>query len=562
MSTSRRTFLHRLGALGAVSFFSLQRTEPDLILYNGNIWTVNPQQPRAQALAISGGRFLAVGSNDEVLAFAAGLARKIDLGGQFAMPGFIDAHSHPAEAGLDHLRMVDCDLRSIAAIQAALRERAAQTPPGQWVLGFKYDDTKTSDGRPLTREDLDTVVPDHPVFVEHRGGHTAWVNSLALKIAKVDEDTPDPAGGKYDHDPAGGKYDHDPASSRLTGHIRETAKQAFEALIPSNFTRDDRREGVKLISKMMSRTGITSVTDAEGTPDDLRAYQDAREKGDLSVRIYCHIYCGFIDQMLAAGIRTGLGDEWVRVGAQKMICDGSISERTARLSQPYIGRPNDFGILVTDEEHLYSLARKAHEAGWQLGTHANGDVAIDITLRVYERLQREMPRRDPRYRLEHCTVVNDSLVERIGALGAIPLPFSTYVYYHGEKMKEYGPERLNNMFALRSFIDADIRPTQASDYPPGPFEPMMALQSEVTRADMKGNVWGPKQKITVEEAIRVGTMNGAYASYEENLKGSIEPGKLADLVILGKDPFKTDPSQLINIPIERTMVSGKWVYEA
>jgi predicted amidohydrolase YtcJ len=249
------------------------------------------------------------------------------------------------------------------------------------------------------------------------------------------------------------------------------------------------------------------------------------------------------------------------VGAIKMVCDGSISERTARLSQPYIGRPNDFGILVTPEPELYDIARRAHEAGWQLGTHANGDVGIDITLKVYERLQRESPRRDPRYRLEHCTVVNPSLVQRIKALGAIPTPFSTYVYYHGEKMRQYGPERLEWMFALRSFLDAGIPATQASDYPPGPFEPMMALQSEVTRTDMKGQVWGARQKITVEEAIRVGTINGAHASYEENLKGSIEPGKLADLVVLGRDPFTEPSSSLVTIPIERTMTGGKWVYE-
>src|SRR6266568_1550183 len=186
----------------------------------------------------------------------------------------------------------------------------------------------------------------------------------------------------------------------------------------------------------------------------------------------------------------------------------------------------------------------------------------DTTLRVYERLQREAPRRDPRFRLEHCTVVNDGLIARIKALGAIPTPFSTYVYYHGEKMRYYGAERLNHMFALRSFLDAGIRSTQASDYPPGPFEPMMALQSEVTRTDMKGNIWGPKQRITVEEAIRVGTLHGAYASYEENLKGSIEPGKLADVVVLGRDPFKVDPSELIKIPIERTMVGGKWMFES
>jgi len=246
----------------------------------------------------------------------------------------------------------------------------------------------------------------------------------------------------------------------------------------------------------------------------------------------------------------------------KMTCDGSISERTARLSQPYIGRPNDYGILVTEEAELYERARKAHEAGWQIGIHANGDVAIDITLRVYERLQRELPRRDPRFRIEHCTLINDSLVERIRALGVIPNPFSTYVYYHGEKMREYGAERLNSMFAVRSFLDAGVPVTMTSDYPPGPFEPMMALQSMVTRTDLRGNLWGPRQRVTVEEALRVGTVHGAYASFEEKLKGSIEPGKLADLVVLGRDPTQVEPSSLIDIPVERTMVGGRWVFEA
>src|SRR5882762_1697368 len=548
--TTRREFL---GSLAAFTLFPLEQEKPELILHNGHIVTMSAANPVAEAVAISRGRFLAVGKNTEVINLTAPGIRKIDLGGKTVLPGFIDAHSHPAEPGLSHLRMVDCDLRSIADILKALRERASKTPAGEWVLGFKYDDTKTVEGRPLTREELDAAVPSNPVFVQHRGGHTAWVNSPAIKLAKIDDHTPDPAGGKYDRDPTTG---------HLTGHVSETGRETFDKIIPANFTRDDHREGVRLITQMMTRTGITSVTDAMGTPEDLRAYQDAREAGQLKMRVYCHIYQAFVDQMLAAGVKTGLGDEWVKVGAQKMICDGSISERTARLSQPYIGRPDDFGILVTTEEDLYQQARKAHAAGWQLGTHANGDVGIDITLRVYERLQKELPRKDARYRLEHCTVVNYSLIARIKALGAIPTPFSTYAYYHGEKMKEYGPDRVDHMFALRSFIDAGIRPTQASDYPPGPFEPMMALQSEVTRTDAKGNVWGPQQKITLEEAIRVGTINGAYASFEENVKGSIEPGKVADLVVLGRDVFKEDPYNIINIPIERTMVDGRWVWES
>lgn len=547
---TRREMLGLLGVAPAWPWAGQQ--EPDLVLWNGNIHTMDARQPHAQAVAIADGRLLAVGNNADVRRLATARTKQVDLGMKTVVPGFIDAHTHPAVAGRAHLRNVDCDLRSIGEIQAAIRERAAKTPPGQWIQGFKYDDTKTSEGRPLTREDLDAAAPAHPVIIEHRGGHTAFVNSLALKLAGIDEKTPDPAGGHIQRDPSG----------KPTGNLREAATSLLERLVPSEFSRDDYGEGVKIISRMMTRAGVTSVHDAYGSPLDLQAYQDARESGDLLFRVYCLIGSQAIDRMIAAGVRTGLGDEWVRVGAMKLTCDGSISERTARLSQPYIGRPDDFGILVTKEEDLYARAQKAHQAGWQIGVHANGDVAIDITLRVFERLQREHPRRDPRFRLEHCTVVNDSLVQRIKALGAIPNPFSTYVYYHGEKMKEYGAERLQSMFAVRSFLDAGVRVTQTSDYPPGPFEPMMALQSQVTRTDIRGTVWGARQRVTVEEALRVGTLHGAYASYEEKLKGSIEIGKLADLVVLGRDPLREPANSLITIPIERTMVGGRWVHEA
>lgn len=551
-SQTRRQFLGTLGALTATPLLSFGQTEPDLILHNGQFFTVDTANPRAQAVAIADGRFMAVGTDAEILRLATGRTKKIDLGKKTVLPGFIDAHSHPAMSGVMHLKQVDCDLRSIAAIKDAIRQRASATPTGNWVLGFKYDDTKTSDGRALTMADLDDAAPGHPVLVNHRGGHTNYGNSMAFKLAGVTDKTPDPQGGSFSRD----------ASGKLTGIIKESANNLFEHLIPNTVTRQDRQQGVKIISQMMAKTGITSVHDAYGSPEDLQAYQDANDSGDLLLRVYCLMGWMHIDKMLAAGIRTGMGNEWVRVGAMKMTCDGSISERTARLSSPYIGRPNDYGILVNNEEQLYVHAHKAHEADWQIGVHANGDVGIDIVLKLYERLQRERPRKDPRFRIEHCTVVNPDLVQRMKNQGVIPTPFSTYVYYHGEKMKEYGAERLKNMFALRSFLDAGIRPTQASDYPPGPFEPMMALQSSVNRRDIKGTPWGLEQKVTVEEAIRIGTLHGAYASYEEKTKGSIEAGKYADLVVLGRDPFKEDPSTLITIPVERTMTGGRWVYES
>ena len=546
---NRREFLK---SVSAASLLPLEQTRAELILHHGNIITIDDRQPKAEAVAIAGGRFFAVGSNDDVLNLESAATRRIDLEGKTVVPGFIDAHTHLGYSGLRHLTRLDCDLRSIDAIKGAIRAYAQETPVGEWVAGFKYDDTKTAEGRALTRADLDEVAPEHPVFIEHRGGHTAYVNSLALERAGIGEDTPDPQGGHRGRD----------ASGRLNGKLEENAAFTMSDLLPAEFSREQAREGVKLISTMMARSGVTSAHDALGAPDDLRAYQDSREAGELALRVYTLIDVQYLDAMIEAGVRTGLGDECVKVGPVKLLCDGSISERTARLSEPFIGSPDDYGILVTEEGELYAQARKAHEAGWQVAVHANGDVGIDITLRVLERVQRELPREDSRFRLEHCTIVNDDLIARIRALGAIPNPFSTYVYYHGEKMIYYGAERLEHMFAVRSFLDAGIKVTQTSDYPPGPFEPMMALQSSVTRTDMNGTVWGPSQKVSVLEAIRVGTLHGAHASFEENDKGSIEAGKLADLVVLGQDPTEVDPSTLIDIPVERTMVGGRWVHEA
>jgi predicted amidohydrolase YtcJ len=561
MTVSRRDLFGRAAALAALSMVNrralaaLAQERPELILRNAAVLTVDPRQPSAEAVAIAGDRILAVGSNDEIDALAGPATKKLDLAGRTVVPGFIDGHSHPAYSGRRHLRFIDCDLRSIAAIQEAVRERAANTPPGEWVVGFKYDDTKTTERRFITREDLDAAAPHHPVYIAHRGGHTGYVNSLALQKAGISEKSGDPEGGRFVRDPATG---------RLTGRLLERAAEIYELMIPAfgTTTREEDREAVRLITRMFAKAGVTSSVDAYGTPEDLRAYQDAREAGDLSTRICCMIGYAHLDRMLAAGVRTGLGDDWVRVGGMKATCDGSISERTARLSQPYAGRPDDFGMIVADAEELYGYSRKAHEAGWQIGIHANGDVGIGMVLDLYERLQRELPRRDPRFRIEHCTVINDDLVRRIKALGAIPTPFATYVYFHGEKMQEYGEERLDSMFALRSFLDAGVRPTMASDYPPGPFEPMMALQSMVTRTDISGHVWGPSQTISVEEALRVCTLNGAFSTFEEHVKGSLEPGKLADLVVLGRDPLAEDPSSLIAIPVERTMAGGRWIYES
>jgi predicted amidohydrolase YtcJ len=263
-----------------------------------------------------------------------------------------------------------------------------------------------------------------------------------------------------------------------------------------------------------------------------------------------------------AGLRTGFGDDRLRIGGVKLFCDGSASERTMRMSKPYVGRPNDFGILTITQERLNEQVADIHGAGFQVGVHANGDVAIDMVVRAYELALRLHKRADPRFRIEHCTLVTPELLKRIAAIGAIPTPFYTYVYYHGDKWAQYGDERLRWMFAHRSFLDNNIRAAGASDYVPGPFEPLMAIQSMVTRRDYRGRVWGDNQRITVEQALRVCTINGAYASFEERTKGSITEGKLADFVILGSDPHTVDPLKIKDIRVVRTVVGGRTVHRA
>jgi predicted amidohydrolase YtcJ len=232
------------------------------------------------------------------------------------------------------------------------------------------------------------------------------------------------------------------------------------------------------------------------------------------------------------------------------------------LSEPYAGLDGFRGIARASRETLYAQARKAYLAGWQVGTHANGDVAIDTILGVYEQLQREFPRRDPRLRIEHCTLVTPDLVRRIKAAGVIPLPFAGYVFFHGEKMHFYGDERLKHMFAMRDFLDAGIKAAPGSDYTASPAEPMLWLRSEVTRTDAGGRTWGANQRIGVEEAIRCSTVHGAYASFEEGIKGTLEPGRLADLVVWDHDLLTIDPLNLMSVKPERTMLGGRWVYEA
>ena len=561
---SRRKFIGSSSALAAAGLglpgqsvlaqpqADLRGAAPDYVVINARVFTSDPENPSAEAFAVKGDRFLAVGSSADIRALAGSNTEIVDAEGMFATPGFIDAHSHPSGAGVNELVQVNADLRSASDIAAALQERAGSTPAGQWIQAFKYDDTKLSEGRPLNRDDIDALVPDHPVVVRHRGGHTSVYNSMALGLAGVTSETQDPPGGRFYRDENG----------RLTGLVAGGARAVFSELIPSDSTREQRRDGVMLISELMTQAGLTSVHQTGGYRDDMIAYQDAREAGGMRFRMYLFPRGRLFDDLVNAGVRTGMGDEVFRIGAVKFTADGSASERTMRMSEPYEGRPDDYGLLYMTEEEIFQSVENAHRNDFQVAIHANGDVTIKMVLDAYERAQTLWPRADTRHRIEHCSLVNPELLGRIRDLGVIPAPFYTYVHYHGNKWVDYGEERMRWMFAHKSFLDYGIPVAPASDYTPGPYEPLMAIQSMVTRKDFDGRIWGPNQRISIEDALKICTINGAYASFEEGIKGSITTGKLADFVILANAPQDVDPDQIKHIEIVRTVVGGKTMYGA
>ena len=525
--------------------------EAELIVVNARVYTVDAAQPRAEALAVKNGRFAAVGSSADVRNLATSRTRVIDAAGQTITPGFIDTHCHVS--GVGELYSVNANVRRVRELQANLKAKADKTPPGQWVEGIMFDDTKLD--VVLTKRFLDEVTRDHPLVVNHRGGHTSWFNSKAFEMAGITTDTPDPEHGRFFRDESG---DH-------TGRVAELARTVFNKIgTRETFTPEQQRErgrnGMRYISELLTAAGLTTVHDAGAGRDRVLAYEDAKVNGELRHRAAFLVrgadtFAGF----KAAGVYYGFGDEWLRVTGVKFAADGSASERTMRMSTPYVGT-TDYGILTMTQQEIDDAVEDAWRHNFRVAIHANGDVTIDMVLKAYERVQKQWPRPDPRNRIEHCSLVNPELLGRIKAAGVLPTPFWTDAHYHGEKWKEYGDEKMNWMFAHKSFLEYGIRVPGASDYGPGPFEPLMALQSMVTRKDFNGNVWGPKQRVTLDEALTIATLHGAYASHEEAVKGSITAGKYADFVLLAKDPHDVNPDEIKNIQIVRTVVGGKTVY--
>jgi predicted amidohydrolase YtcJ len=559
---SRRGLLGGAAALGALPARAFALSDPrsaDLIVRNARVYTMEPNAPTAQAFAVRDGRIIAVGPNEAISGLGGKGTEVFDARGMTVVPGFIDCHLHPEGESLLYDVLVgnpyDVEFVTIDSIVAKLKERAAKTAPGEWVQGMFYDDTKVKDGRPLTRADLDRVSSVHPVAVIHRGGHTVFVNSKAFELAGITKATPNPFGGTFDRD----------ASGELNGRVTDNAQDLLwkAGKFPTygeaeQFSRA--KAGIAYISKQFARFGLTTVHHEGG---NFSALMQVRQDGDLMHRVSYEADQPMLDAMIANGWRTGFGDDWIRLGAtMEHIVDGSFSERTMSIRAGYPGRQDYHGNVTTTQQDLDSWVERVWRAGIQPNCHVNGDIAIDMYLTALERAQKLFPRRDVRPKFTHATLAYPDLIARMKALDAVPACFTSYAYYNPDKFKFYGEALMEHMMPYRSYLDAGIRVAGGCDFPPGPFSPLMGIQGMVTRTGWNGETWGANQRISVDDALRVYTANGAYNSHEEHGKGSIAPGKLADFVVLADDPHKVAPDKIKGIEIVRTVVGGRTAHAA
>jgi len=560
MKHHRREFLGITG-LGLASGIARAAVpgDPDLVVFNAKVYTVDSRTRRVEAFAIRDSRFAAIGTSAEMRALAGKSTQTYDAKGMTIVPGFIDCHNHAPGNVLLYEVIVGnpyvVEFVTIQSIVEKLRAKAQQTPPGTWIEGFFFDDTKVKDNRQLNLHDLDLVSKDHPVVVEHRGGHTGYYNSKALEMADVNKSTPNPPGGTFDRD----------ADGNLNGRVTDRARSVFakvgkRATYMPEQTAQRNRDGLAYISKQFVRYGVTTVHHEGG---DLLALQQVRERGDLLHRVSYEAQGRVLESMIAAGIETGFGDEWIRFGAtSEHTVDGSFSERTMALSIPYPGvNPPYKGNVTETQADLNTWIERVHRAGIQVNCHANGDVAIDMVLTAVERAQKLYPRADARPKITHCTLINDDLIGRMKALNLVPAAFTSYAYYNSDKFHFYGEDLMKRSMAYRSFLDAGIVAAAGSDFSPGPFDPRMAIQGMVTRTGWNGETWGANQRVSVEEALRINTINGAYNSHEESIKGSITVGKLADFVVLSDDLYTVPHDKIKDLEIVRTVVGGKTVYQ-
>ena len=541
-------------ALLIVSTALSQSQLADMVFVNGKIWTVDKAKPNAEALAVLNGRILSVGSTADVKRNIGPKTNVIDLKGKRMLPGFIDNHTHFMSGGFQ-LQSVDLRYtKSEIEFADVIRDRARKHPD-RWITGGDWDHDNWPGGNLPTKNLIDRNTPSTPVFVNRYDGHMALANSYVLKLAGIDKNTPDPQGGTIVRDKKTGEP---------TGVLKDAAMNLVYAKVP-DATEQEMMEAARLGLAEARKYGVTSIQDVSSGAD-VRIYQMLRDKGELTSRFHCRLPLSQWQHLAAAGIKVPFGDEWVRLGSLKEFADGSLGSSTALFFEPFTSDPSTRGLamdVVTDGKfEQWSLA--ADRVGLQLSIHAIGDSANSLTLDLFEKITRTNPSWDRRFRIEHAQHIQAKDFQRFAKLGVIASVQPYHAIDDGRwAEKRIGHDRCKTTYAFRTFLDNGVKMCFGSDWTVAPLSPILGIYAAVTRRTTDGanpNGWFPEQKITVQEAIEAYTINCAYAVFEENEKGSITPGKMADVVVLTDDILSIDPAKIESIGVEMTVVGGRIVH--
>jgi len=527
----------------------------DLVILNGKVWTVDPAHPRAEAVAIVGERIAAVGTTAEIRSWVGPATRTINANGKSVLPGFIDVHVHFSSGGAEISGVQLHDAATPAEFARRIGEHARRLPKGEWILGGTWDHELWGGTLP-THEWIDKLTPDNPVFVSRYDGHMALANSLALRLAGVTRETPTPPGGTIVKD----------AQGNPTGLLKDAAMAPVERVIPEP-TEEQRLRAIRAAMAEARRFGVTGIHDISST-EDVRAYQKLAARGELTLRVYCITPIQQWEAPARAGILASFGNQWIHLGALKGFADGSLGSTTALFFEPYNDAPETSGLLnamMFPEGNMLKMALGADPAGLQLAIHAIGDKANRIILDIYAEVERQDGRRERRLRIEHAQHVRPQDFADFARLGVIASVQPYHAIDDGRwAEKRIGHERCKTTYAFRTFLDRGVRLAFGSDWTVAPLNPLLGLYAAVTRATLDGKNpggWFPEQKISLAEAIEAYTMGSAYAEFRENEKGSLAPGKLADVVVLDADLFAIPPEKIRDVKVRATLVGGKIVYE-
>lgn len=546
----------------AMKLLSVAQNRPaaDLIITNGKLYTVDRSRPRAEALAVIGERIVAVGTATDIDQWRGPGTRVIDARERLVLPGFNDAHTHFMDGGfqLDNVQLKDAD--SPQEFARRIGERARHTPKGEWILGGDWDEEKWNPPQLPGKELIDPVTPHTPVLVNRYDGHEVLANSMALKLAGITAQTPDPPGGTILRD----------AQGNPTGILKDAAMDLAGRKVPT-FSHDRLLHAAKRALNYAAVLGVTSVQEMAGMGEDLgdniRIYGELQERGELTSRIYVAQPLERWQDEAKLGIRHAYGSSRLQVGALKMFADGSLGSRTAYFFQPYSDDPKNRGLLTEGMQPLSkvrSWLMNADDAGLQVCMHAIGDQAISITLDLFGEVQRLHGDGDRRWRIEHAQHLAQKDFDRFAALKVIASVQPYHAIDDGRwAERRIGPERIKTTYGFRSLLDHGVRLALGTDWTVAPLNPMLTLYAAVTRATLDGknpDGWVPEQKITLAEAIEAYTLGSAYAEFQENEKGSLTPGKLADVIILSDDLFAINPKNIPDVKVVTTVVGGRVVW--